>query len=252
MGISAGNKAKAVPEVLQVQRIICLWEFLPVQNPPHLPYTPSTGEGLESHAKSSLSFLCNRPFLLVDWKQYQTWLTKRACTATCICLFTGQLLKWGIPPHKSTSALHCSNTFSLLGAPVEKVLPHPDCFVLPPLCRSEEMCANPAGQIPVSVGCQEWHLKRQGPAPHLIPSKGTSRLFTGLLVHVTSKADPAFPPSWARTSSDNQVSYCLHRKAPLEGVRYLRLSAGSWKSEVMRCDHQQSTQWFEDQQTWMC
>lgn len=145
----AGSRANAVvPEALHVQRVICHWEFLPVQNLPQPPDFRSIGEGLEPCAKSSLSFLCNRPFLMVHWKWYQTQLTKCTCTATCVCVHrpTPQV---GHSPHKSASALSCSNIISLLAVPVEKALPWPECFVLPPLCRLEEMCAHPAGQIQV-------------------------------------------------------------------------------------------------------
>lgn len=62
MGISAGGRAKAaVPEALQVQRVLCHWALVPVQNPPQPPDSRSTGEGLEPRAKPSLRFLSNHP-----------------------------------------------------------------------------------------------------------------------------------------------------------------------------------------------
>lgn len=70
-------------------------------------------------------------------------------------LFLGQLFKRGIPTCKSALLFHCSDTISLLVVPVEPVPPFPGCPLLRPLCSTEEMSANPAGQTQVQERSQE-------------------------------------------------------------------------------------------------
>lgn len=135
---------------------------------------------------------------------------KKAIVTSASCALT--------EPHKGTSAANGAK------ATVPKHLQSVVCHMRWPS----------RGDPSLRMEYQEWHHSRTWSTPHTLKRVHWTSL-DHLHLWLQRQALPSIHPG-LELSSDKQGSSCLPGKAPLEGVTF---SVGGWKSEVMRCNHQQ-------------